>query len=151
MRRGRQAAHAYMEEELYNECIAMRHQVKPVKRWWFVRRGKQILDELEPDHNFLFLNHWFERFQNQYNISLRRKTHCSHKPPTALEPAIKKFHFSLLRLINTGNFKASDLANMDQTPLPFMSGDGKAYDKRGFKEVWGHSGQSGLDKRQATV
>ena len=95
-RQVRQAAHASMEEKLNNECIAMRHQGKPVKRWWFVRRGKQILDELEPDHNFLFSNHWFERFQNRYNISLRRKTHCSQKPPTALEPAIKKFHSTLL-------------------------------------------------------
>ena len=59
---------------------------------WFVRRGKQILDELERDHNFLFLNYWFERYQNRYNISLRRKTHCSQKPPTALQPAIKIFH-----------------------------------------------------------
>ena len=43
-----------MEEKLYNEYIAKAHQERPVKRWWFVRRGKQILDELEPDHNFLF-------------------------------------------------------------------------------------------------
>ena len=100
-----------MKEKLYNECIGMRHQGKPVKAWWFVRRGKQILGKLEPDHNFLFSNHWFERFQNRYNISLRRKKHCYQKPPTALEPAIKKFHSSLLRLRNTGNFKASDLAN----------------------------------------
>ena len=93
----------------------MRHQGKPVKRCWFVRRGRQILDELELDHNFLFSSHWFERFQNRYNISLRRKTHCSPKPPTALEPAIKKFHFSLLRLENTGNFKASDLVDNGKT------------------------------------
>ena len=59
-RRGRQAVHASMEEKLYKECIAMRHQGKPVKRWWFARRAKQILDELEPDHNFLFSNHWSE-------------------------------------------------------------------------------------------
>ena len=39
-----------MEEKLYNEFIAMRHQGKSVKKWWFTRRGKQILDELEPDH-----------------------------------------------------------------------------------------------------
>ena len=97
----------------------MRHQGKPVKRWWFVRQGKQIIDELEPDHNFLFLNHWFERFQNLYNISLRRKTHCSQKPLRALEPATKKFHSSLLRLRNTGNFKASDLANMTPSPDAF--------------------------------
>ena len=82
---------------------------------------------------------------------MRRKTHYSQKPPTALEPAIKKFHSFLLRLRNTGNFKASDLANMDQTPLPFVLDDGKTYDKKGVKEVWVQSGQSGLDKRQANV
>ena len=27
----------------------------------------------------------------------------------------------------------------------------KAYDKKGVKEVWAQSGQSGLDKRQATA
>ena len=32
----------------------MRHQGKPVKRWWFVIRWKQILDELESDHIFFF-------------------------------------------------------------------------------------------------
>ena len=112
--------HASMEEKLYNECIAMRHQGKPVRRRWFLRRGKQILDELEPDDNFIFLNHWFERFQNRYNISLRRKTHCSQKLPTALEPAIKKLHCSLLRLRNTSNFKASYLPSMGQTSLPFV-------------------------------
>ena len=103
----------------------MRHQGKAIKRWWFVRRGKRILDELEPDHNFLFLSHWFERFQNRYSISLRRKPHCSQKPTTALEPAIKKFHSSLLRLRNTGNFKVSDLANMDQTLSLFVLDDEK--------------------------
>ena len=113
----------------------MRHQEKLVKSWWFVRQGKQILDELEPDQNFLFSNHWFERFQNRYNISLRRKSHCSQKPPTALEPAIKKFHASFVRLGNIGNFKASDLANMDQTPLPIVLDDGKTFDKKGVEEV----------------
>ena len=57
----------------------------------------------------------------------------------------------MLRLGNTGNFKASDLANMDHTPLPFVLDDGKTYNKKGSKEVWAQSGQSGLDKRQATV
>ena len=103
----------------------MRHQGKLVHKWWFVRRGRQVLDELEPDHNFLFLNHWFERYQNRCNISLRRKTHCSQKPPTTLEPTIKKFHSSLFRLRNSGNFEASDLANMDQRPLLFMLDDEK--------------------------
>ena len=52
---------------------------------------------------------------------------------------------------NTGNFKASDLANMDQTPFPFVLDDGKTYDKNGVKEIWAQSGQFDLDKRQVTV
>ena len=57
----------------------------------------------------------------------------------------------MLRLKNTGNFKASDLATMDQTPLPFVLDDGKTYDKKGGKEVWEQNGQSGLNKKQATL
>ena len=66
---------------------------------------------------------------------MRKKTHCSQKLPTALEPAIKKFHSSLLWLRNTGNFKASDLAHMDKMPLPFVLDVGKTYGKKGLKEV----------------
>ena len=32
-----------------------------------------------------------------------------------------------------------------------MLDDRKTYDKKGVKEVWAQSGQSGQDKRQATV
>ena len=106
-----------MEQKLYNEYIAIRHQEKPVKRWWFVKLGNQKIDELEPDDNFLFSNHWFERFQTRCNISLRIKTHCSQKPPTVLEPGIKKFHASLLRLRNAGSVKASDLTNMEKSKI----------------------------------
>ena len=116
-----------------------------------MERENQILDELEPHHIFIFSNHWFESFQSRCNILLRKKSHCSQKTPIALGPAIKKFHSSLLRLRNTGNFKASDLANMDQTALPFVLDDGKTYYKKGVKEFWVQSRQSSLDKRQATV
>ena len=40
---------------------------------------------------------------------------------------------------------------MDQTPLSFVLDDGKAYDKKAVKKFRAQSGQSGLDKRQATV
>ena len=35
--------------------------------------------------------------------------------------------------------------------LSFALDDPKTYDKKGIKAVWAQSGQSGLDKRQATV
>ena len=34
---------------------------------------------------------------------------------------------------------------MDQTPLPFVLDNRKTYDKKGLKEIWAQSGQSGLD------
>ena len=40
---------------------------------------------------------------------------------------------------------------MSQTSLLFVLVDGKIYDKKGVKEVWTQSGESGLDMRQATV
>ena len=40
---------------------------------------------------------------------------------------------------------------MDQTPLLFVLDDGKTYHKKDVKEVCAQIGQSGLDKRQATV
>ena len=40
---------------------------------------------------------------------------------------------------------------MDQMCLPFLLDDGKTYDKKGVREVWAHSGESDLDKTQATV
>ena len=51
-----------------------------------------------PDHEFQFSNHWFEEFQNRYNISVRRKTHYSQKAPSDLELVVKKFHSYLSRL-----------------------------------------------------
>ena len=47
---------------------------------------------MNPDHEFRFSNYWFEQFQNQYNISLQRMTHCPQKAPNNLEPVMKKFH-----------------------------------------------------------
>ena len=40
---------------------------------------------------------------------------------------------------------------MDQTTLSFVLDDNKTYDKKGDKEVWIASDQSGLEKRQCTI
>ena len=40
---------------------------------------------------------------------------------------------------------------MGQAGLPFIMGDGKIYESKGFADVSCLSGQSGLDKRQATA
>ena len=94
--RRRTAEHPEIEDQLFHEFKEMRQVGKPVKRYWFVRRAKQILNEKNPDHEFRFSSHWSEQFQNRYNISLRNKTHCSQKAPSDLEQSLKSFiHTSL--------------------------------------------------------
>ena len=50
-----------------------------------------------------------------------------------------------------GDYQDSDIANMGQTPLTFVLDDRRTYYIEDMKEVWAQSGQSGLNKRQATV
>ena len=50
-----------------------------------------------------------------------------------------------------GRFKLSEIANMDQTPLPFEFNAGRTYAKRGSKTVWVKEQRSGWNKRQATL
>ena len=72
-------------------------------------------------------------------------------PPSDLEPTNKKFHFYMSRLRSNGDYQNGDIANMDQTHLPFALDYRKAYDITDAKEVWAQKGQSCLEKRQATM
>ena len=68
-----------------------------------------------------------------------------------MAPAITKFHSKLLRVRRRGVYQTKDIANMDQTPLPFVLDDGKTYADKGSSEVWSVSGSSGLGKWQCSV
>ena len=91
------------------------------------------------------------RFCRRYGVTLRRKTHAAQTDPKQLAPAITKFHSKLLRVRRRGVYQTKDIANMDQTPLPFVHEDGKTYADKGSIEVWCISRSSGLDKRQCSV
>ena len=53
--------------------------------------------------------------------------------------------------MKAGSYNLCDLANMDQTPLPFVLEGNKSCDTKVVDEVWCDTGQSGLDKRQCIV
>ena len=74
-------------------------------------------------------------FCRRNRISLRRKTHKAQKFPATLKDAIQTFHAKLLRERIRGTFQLGDIANMDQTPLPFVLGDGRTYNTTGAEEV----------------
>lgn len=51
----------------------------------------------------------------------------------------------------TSRFQLHQIANVDQTPLPFAFTNGPTYETTNSSTVWVRSASSGLDKRQCTV
>ena len=132
--RGCTAKYPVMEDALYAECKEAR------------AKGK-----FYPGKELKCSDQWFMRFCQRYGAALRRKTHAAQTDPKQLAPAITKFHSKLLRVRRRGVYQTKDIANMDQTPLPFVLDDGKTYSDKGSSEVWCVSGSSGLDKRQCSM
>ena len=148
-----------MEEQLHTEFRELRRKGIKVKGWWFKTRAKQILELNKPDSTFRFSEGWFINFKRRYRISLRRPTNTAQKQPDDKEEAIKEFHRKIRKIQLPGEgdgpqeekFELHQIANVDQTPLPFSFTQGPTYETTNASTVWVRGGQSGLDKRQCTV
>ena len=92
----------------------------------------------------------YEILPTIWSCSAKKNT-CWQTDPKQLTPAITKFHSKLLRVGRRIVYQTKNIANMDQTPLPFVLDDGKTYADNGSSEVWCVSGSSGLDKRECSV
>ena len=108
--------------------------------------------------SFHFSDGWFDAFKLRHRISLRRSTNVSQKPADDKLGAVQKFHRTIHQVASKGErkgplgqFELHQVANMDQTPLPFCFPDGEMYADTGDKTVWVRGGASGLEKRQCTA
>ena len=97
------------------------------------------------------LNRRFNGFCRRNKLSLRRKIHVFQKVPSQLKPAVQKFHAKLFPERKRRTLALSEIANMEQTALPFVLDDERTYDAKSSEEVWFSSGKSGLDKRHNTI
>ena len=158
----RKATLPKLEERLMKEIDQQRQKGLRVKRWWIISRAKQINKEIAPEHPLKFSKGWFEKFLKRNNLSFRQTTSIAQNPPENKMGPLKEFHRfirrnavrgagSRQRESPLGKWRLNTIANMDQTPMPFVFGGGKTYTKKGSKTVWVRGGQSGLDKRQCTV
>ena len=129
-----------LEKKLYDEFIEKRKEGRIIKKWWFVARARQIARSEYKDTDFKVSNSWFVRFRQRFKISYRKKTHVAQKSPAELRESVEMFHKASQAIRRRGVYQLKDLANMDQTPLPFVLDDGKTYDKTGVDEVWCASG-----------
>ena len=154
----RKPNHPQMEKQLYESYKELRKKGLKVKRWWFRLKAKAILKELEPEATFKFSDDWFTRFKRRHKISLRRATNTCQKEPDDKRSTIQHFHRSIREKAKAGSSVGSlgkwthrQVANVDQTPLPFTFSQGSTYADKGDKTIWVVGGASGLDKRQCTA
>ena len=82
----------------------------------------------------------------------------AQKPAEDKREAIQQFHRTITRVADeerptrpVGRFSLQQIANVDQTPLPFSFTNGGTYADTGDKTVWVRGGASGLEKRQCTA
>ena len=147
-----------LEEELYRDYKKLQRQGLKVKGFWFRARAKQLLQQMHPDATFQFSDSWFDGFKNRHRISLRRPINVAQKPAEDKRGAIQQFHRTIRRVADEerptrpiGRFSLQQIANVDQTPLPFSFTNGGTYADTGDKTVWVCGGASGLEKRQCTA
>ena len=153
----RKAVYPDMEEVLYQEH---RRKGLKVKGYWFKARARQLMSEMHPDAPFCVSEGWFTGFKVRHSISFRRSINTAQRPPADKMDLIRQFHREIRKTAavgegdeqqSVGRFKLSQIANMDQTPLPFSFCEGPTYADTGEKTVWVRGGASGMEKRQCTV
>lgn len=159
---GRAAFYPVMEKKLHKEFLELRNQGLKVKQWWFRTRSKQLCDEIYPERKFKFKNSWFVGFKRPFGVSYRAQTNVHQTSGNDKRQLISEFHKLVRKQAlykgpgkqsegEIGQFKLSDICNIDQSPLPFAFLAGKTYANKGDETIWVRGAGSGLEKRQCTL
>ena len=92
-------------------------------------------------------------YKQRHKISLRIATNVNQKPAEDKRGAIHAFHRNIREIASKGDqtgtmgkFELRQIANVDQTPLPFSFASGETYADTGDKTMWVKGGALGLEK-----
>ncbi|RPA78178.1 hypothetical protein BJ508DRAFT_329449 [Ascobolus immersus RN42] len=163
-----------LEEMVYTKFTELRELGHRIKSHWFYAQARSYFELLWPwevtinrDGDkvygaFKFSERWFMGFKRRHGISLRRLTNKAQVIPEKKETAINDFHQFIRKKAlpnirkgegwkDVGKFELGNIANVDQTPMPFEFLSGSTYAQKGSRTFWAKSLGSGLDKRQCTV
>ena len=141
-----------MERQLYLQHKELCKQEFKVKGSWFRIHAKQIMEGTNQGSPVSFSNSWFEVFKHRHKISLRRATNVSQKQTDDNREALQGIQWNICVLARkgkqtraVGKFERRQIANVDQTSLPFSFANGEMYADTGNKTVWVNRGASRLD------
>ena len=85
-----------MEKKLEEELLELGKNETILKRWCFTHRRRKILNDLYPETEFKFPDHWFDQFSNWKGVSLSKKTHKRHKDPAVFRLSVQQYQAKLL-------------------------------------------------------
>jgi len=97
---------------------------------------------------FFASDHWFYRFLNRHDLSLRRRTKISQKLPADLTEKVVLFHRYIIKHRKKYNYDLSQIGNMDETPMFFDMVGNTTIDIRGTNTV--HLRTTGNEKNHFT-
>lgn len=156
-----------LEDKLYAKFVVQRAEGKIVRRGWFRKHAKKFFRECYPyaqEVVFVFSAGWFNNFLNRHQISIRFTTNKAQKLPHDYHMLLinwlrfnrrvsqpQNFFEKSGLISDIGRYLLSNIANLDETPIPFEYLDGRTYDTIGLKTIWAKSAKSGWDKRQASL
>src|SRR6266516_386562 len=169
-----------MEIELNKRFIEARSQGRKITQKWVLRHARDIYGKLYPDRviqhtngrnhylGFRFSSGWFKGFKRRYHISFRSSTKRAQKTPEELHSIIQswlQFNRRMSVILEdsdcgiprdhsvplVGRYKLSEIANMDQSPLPFELQKGRTYATKGSRTVALRAARNGWEKRQCTL
>lgn len=140
-----------MEKKLEEELLELGKNGTSLKRWCFTHRRRKILNDLYPETECKFSDHWFGQFSNWKGLSLREKTHKRHKNPAVFRLSIQQYQAKLLPNRNGETTNYVTWLVLTKPLFPFVTGDNKTFDSTGAKEIRCATGSSGLYERQCTA
>jgi Tc5 transposase-like DNA-binding protein len=147
-----------MEIQLNQRFEDARVQGRKISLKWILRHARDIYGKIHPERviqhpegkktylGFRFSPGWYRGFRQRYNISLRYGTKRAQKTPNELLPVVQswlQYNCRMTVIMEgsdcgkqrnssipvVGRFKLSEIANMDQSPLPFEHQKGRTYAK----------------------
>src|SRR5271155_854134 len=169
-----------MELELNKRFLEARSQGRKITQKWVLRHARDIYGKIHPDRviqhtngrnnylGFRFSEGWFNGFKKRYHISFRSGTKRAQKTPEELLSVIQswlQFNRRMTVILEdsdcgiprdpsvplVGRYKLSEIANMDQSPLPFELQKGRTYATKGSRTVALRAARNGWEKRQCTL
>jgi hypothetical protein len=151
-----------LEDQLHTLILEKRKIGRKVGENWIRRNARIEFEKLWPYKvtvverkkvfaDMSFSNGWLAGFLRRKNLSLRQPTKKAQAIPQDYKEKIISWLQFNRRAMAKFNFKLSEIANMDQTPISFEFLDNKTYDTKGVKTVFVKQTGSGWDRRQATL